>query len=108
MNDETTSPTFKSAQAKLAQDVQTVLADTQELMRLAAGEAGQGYKDARARLERSSQAVRQQLDSMQAAAKGKAMDAGRTADDYVRQHPWEAIGVAAGVGLLLGALLARR
>lgn len=107
MNDENT-PTFKSTQSKLAQDMQTVLTDTQELMHLAAGEAGQGYKDARARLERSTGALRQQLEGLHASAKGKAAEAGRSADGYVRDHPWEAIGVAAGVGLLVGALLARR
>lgn len=107
MNDETT-PTLRSSQAKLAQDVQTVLADAQELMRLAAGEAGQGIKEARERLERSTKAARQQLAAMQSAAVDSALDAGRTADDYVRQHPWEAAAVGAGLGLLLGVLIARR
>lgn len=107
MNDET-NPTLKSTQNKLAQDVHTVLADAQELMRLAAGEAGQGYKEARARLERSTQAAREQLEAMQAAARDKAVEAAHTADDYVRQHPWEAVGVGAAVGLLLGVLIARR
>jgi ElaB/YqjD/DUF883 family membrane-anchored ribosome-binding protein len=29
-------------------------------------------------------------------------------DDYVHEHPWEAVGVAAGVGILLGLLISRR
>lgn len=106
MNDDT--PTFKRTQTKLAEDVHTVLADAQELMKLAAGEASQGYKDARERLERSSKAARQQLATMQASALDSAREAGESADTYVRQHPWEAIGIGAGLGLLLGILIARR
>jgi ElaB/YqjD/DUF883 family membrane-anchored ribosome-binding protein len=107
MNDESTS-SFKSGQAKLAEDVQTVLSDAQELLKLAAGEAGQGYKDARARLERSVQAARQQLETMQDNAMQSAREAGRSAEGYVREHPWEAIGIGAGLGLLLGVLISRR
>lgn len=106
MNDDT--PALKRTQAKLAQDVQTVLADAQELMRLAAGEAGQGFKEARERLERSTQAARQQLAAMQESAMQSARGAGRTADGYVRENPWEAVGIGAGLGILLGLLIARR
>ena len=105
MNDDT--PALKRTQTKLAQDVQTVLADAQELMRLAAGEAGQGLKDARERLERSSQAARQQLAAMQDTAMQSARQAGGAADSYVREHPWEAVGIGAGLGLVLGLLLSR-
>jgi ElaB/YqjD/DUF883 family membrane-anchored ribosome-binding protein len=106
--DDDNTPSLRGGQAKLAQDLQTLLADAQELMRLAAGEAGQGIKEARERLERSTQAARQQLATMQSSAVDSAREAGRNADSYVRQHPWEAIGIGAGVGLLLGILMARR
>jgi ElaB/YqjD/DUF883 family membrane-anchored ribosome-binding protein len=32
----------------------------------------------------------------------------RATDDYVHEHPWKSIGVAAGVGLLVGLLIGRR
>jgi ElaB/YqjD/DUF883 family membrane-anchored ribosome-binding protein len=107
MNEQST-PSFKGGQAKLAQDVQTLLSDAQELMRLAADQAGQGVKEARERLERSTQAARQQLTAMQSSALDSARDAGRNAEGYVREHPWEAVGIGATVGLLAGILIARR
>jgi ElaB/YqjD/DUF883 family membrane-anchored ribosome-binding protein len=107
MNDDNT-PTFKGGQAKLASDMQTVLTDAQELMRLAANEAGQGVKEAKERLQQSSQAARQQLASMQENAMRTAREAGDSAEGYVRDHPWEAIGISAGLGMLLGILIARR
>ena len=41
-----------------------------------------------------------------AVAKGRA--AAEATDEYVHHNPWPAIGVAAGVGFVLGALLIRR
>jgi len=29
-------------------------------------------------------------------------------EEYVRDNPWQSVGVAAGVGLLIGLLIARR
>jgi ElaB/YqjD/DUF883 family membrane-anchored ribosome-binding protein len=38
----------------------------------------------------------------------KARELARTADDYVRENPWRAIGVVALLGVTLGFLLSRR
>ncbi|NDB70762.1 MAG: DUF883 domain-containing protein [Methylocystaceae bacterium] len=38
----------------------------------------------------------------------KAKDAGKAADNYVHDNPWKAVGIAAGVGLVLGLLISRR
>jgi ElaB/YqjD/DUF883 family membrane-anchored ribosome-binding protein len=35
-------------------------------------------------------------------------DAGRAADAYVQDNPWRAVGIAAGVGLVVGMLISRR
>jgi ElaB/YqjD/DUF883 family membrane-anchored ribosome-binding protein len=34
--------------------------------------------------------------------------AGHAADDFVHEKPWVSIGVAAGVGLIIGLLIGRR
>jgi ElaB/YqjD/DUF883 family membrane-anchored ribosome-binding protein len=38
----------------------------------------------------------------------KAIEGGKAADEVVRGHPYQAIGIAFGVGALIGDLLARR
>ena len=35
----------------------------------------------------------------------KSKEAAEIADDYVRENPWSAVGIAAGVGLILGLLI---
>jgi ElaB/YqjD/DUF883 family membrane-anchored ribosome-binding protein len=39
--------------------------------------------------------------------RGYAEDAGSIIRDYAREHPWAAVGIAAGIGFLLGRLLSR-
>ena len=38
----------------------------------------------------------------------KAVEGAKAADQTVRENPYQAIGIAAGVGALIGFLLARR
>jgi ElaB/YqjD/DUF883 family membrane-anchored ribosome-binding protein len=38
----------------------------------------------------------------------RARAAMRATDEYVHDNPWQALGVAAGVGFLLGYLIGRR
>ena len=106
MNDP--SPTLKEGKQRLAQDFKAVVNDAEQLLRHAARDAGQGYGEARERLEESLKVARQELDRLEGAMVDGARRAGRATDGYVRSHPWESIGVGAGIGLLLGLLIARR
>jgi len=104
MNDQTA----KNGQKRLAEDFKAVVKDAEELLRHAATDAGDGYDEARARLERSLKAASAELESMEKAVMESTRRAARATDGYVHEHPWESIGIGAGVGLLLGMLIARR
>lgn len=52
--------------------------------------------------------ARHKLADAEAALKEKSREVARATDDYVHEHPWKSIGVAAGVGLLVGLLIGRR
>jgi ElaB/YqjD/DUF883 family membrane-anchored ribosome-binding protein len=45
---------------------------------------------------------------LQEAAVAKAKAAGHATDEFVHDNPWQSIGIAAGVGLVLGLLVSRR
>jgi ElaB/YqjD/DUF883 family membrane-anchored ribosome-binding protein len=81
----------------LMDDLKAVMADAEELLRATAGEAGPRVQAARARAEETLRNARERLQG-----------AGRELDAQVREHPWAAVGVAAGIGLLVGVLLARK
>jgi ElaB/YqjD/DUF883 family membrane-anchored ribosome-binding protein len=38
----------------------------------------------------------------------RAREVAQAADEYVRENPWQSVGIAAGIGLVVGMLLARR
>jgi ElaB/YqjD/DUF883 family membrane-anchored ribosome-binding protein len=106
MNDATQLP--RTDQKRLAEDFKAVVNDAEELLRHAARDAGEGYNEARARLEQSLKIARAELETLEKAVLDGTRRAARATDGYVRDHPWESIGIGAGVGLLLGMLIARR
>jgi ElaB/YqjD/DUF883 family membrane-anchored ribosome-binding protein len=107
MKDATTQ-SLKDDQKRLAEDFRTVLNDAEELLRHAARDAGDGYNEARDRLEQSLKVARNELESAEQALVDGARRAGRATDSYVHDHPWESIAIGAGIGLVLGLLIARR
>lgn len=93
---------------RLMADLKVVIADAEELMKLTAGQVGEKAGEVRQRMQVRMDKAKVDLARMQEAAVVRAKDAGRAADDYVHENPWTAMGVAAGVGLLLGMLISRR
>jgi ElaB/YqjD/DUF883 family membrane-anchored ribosome-binding protein len=87
-------------QEKLMSDVKTVLSDAEELLKQAASTTGEKAAELR---ERGMGLLKQAKEKAQ-----DLQDAARATDDYVHDHPWKAVGVAAGVGLLIGLLLNRK
>ena len=92
---------------KLMADLKLVIADAEELLRLTAGQAGDKTAELRSRIQSRMEQAKADLARLQDAAMGSAKDAGRAADEYVHENPWLAIGVAAGLGFVLGMLVSR-
>ncbi|OHC62905.1 MAG: hypothetical protein A3H93_08430 [Rhodocyclales bacterium RIFCSPLOWO2_02_FULL_63_24] len=93
---------------KLIADVKLVIADTEELLRATAGQAGEKIADIRARTQDSLAGAKIKLAEAEAAVVDKAKQVGRVADDYVHDNPWRSVGVAAGFGFIVGLLIGRR
>lgn len=93
---------------KLLADLKSVLADTEELVRLTAGEAGGRVNELRGRLEGRLASVRAQLGETELLLRARTREAAQSADEYVREHPWQSVGAAAGISFLLGLLIGRR
>ncbi|HZO22837.1 MAG TPA: DUF883 family protein [Steroidobacteraceae bacterium] len=89
---------------KLADDLQTLVSDAEELLRATAETAGDRTSEARDRAEESLRAVRSRLASVERDLRGRA----RVVGDYVEDNPWKAIAMAGGVALILGLLMGRK
>ena len=110
MNDNTMAADAapSSARERLMSDLRVVIADAEELLKMTAGQAGDKAADVRARIEERLARARAELTLMQAQAMNSVREAGEQADQYVRDNPWQAIGIGAGIGFVLGLLIARR
>lgn len=61
--------------------------------------------------EQSAERLRELRDRTEDAlknARGKVQGAGKELDEQVREHPWAAVAIAAGIGLVVGVLLSRK
>jgi ElaB/YqjD/DUF883 family membrane-anchored ribosome-binding protein len=93
---------------KLAQDMKTVIADAEELLRATANQAGERIAIARERIQDSMHEAKVKLAEAEAVLLDRSKQAARYADEYVHDNPWHAVGVAVGIGILLGLILTRR
>lgn len=93
---------------KLAADLKIVIADAEELLRATAGQMGEKAAVARERIQESLRAAKIKLEQAEEVMVDKAKAAARATDDYVHEHPWGAVGIAAAVGLVIGMLISRR
>lgn len=93
---------------KLVSDLKVVIGDAEELLKATAGQVGADATALREKIGLRLQAAKANLTDMQHAAAERAKAAGKATDVYVHDNPWQAIGIAAGAGLLIGLLIGRR
>ena len=90
---------------KLMQDLRAVVAGAEELLKATADQTGERIAAARGKTEESVKAAKVHLDEQDAAVGGKTKVA---TEDYVRDNPWKAMGIAAAAGFVLCILAIRR
>ena len=89
---------------KLAEDLRVLVRDAEQLLKTGANEAGEKAAELRARLQTSLENAKDTMRRLE----DRAIAGARVADRVIRDHPYESIGVAFGVGLLIGVLINRK
>jgi ElaB/YqjD/DUF883 family membrane-anchored ribosome-binding protein len=97
-----------NSKQKLVSDMKNVVSDAEEILRATAGVAGERMVDLRERIGDRLRDAKLRIADAEAALVDKTKAAARATDDYVNDNPWQAVGIAAGIGLLLGIIIARR
>jgi ElaB/YqjD/DUF883 family membrane-anchored ribosome-binding protein len=93
---------------KLIDDMKTVISDAEELLRATASEAGDKIAVARERIQDSLYRAKVKLAETEGVLLDRTREVARLTDEYVHDNPWQAVGIAAGVGLIVGMLIGRR
>ena len=97
-----------SSKEKLVSDMKVVVSDAEEILRATAGVAGEKMSDLRERIGERLRDAKLRIADAEAALVDKTKAAARATDDYVNENPWQAVGIAAGIGFLLGVIIGRR
>jgi ElaB/YqjD/DUF883 family membrane-anchored ribosome-binding protein len=87
---------------KLIEDVKVLTKDVQELLKATASVVGEKAADARVKVEESLKIAQDKLSIAHENVKAKGQEAFSATDGYVRDNPWNAVGIAAGIGFVLG------
>tara|TARA_R110002074_G_scaffold99392_1_gene214711 strand:- start:8103 stop:8429 length:327 start_codon:yes stop_codon:yes gene_type:complete len=97
-----------TAKEQLIDDFKTVIADAEALLKATANQSGDELTALRAKAKESLKTAKDRIASEQAALIASTKEAVKATDAYVHENPWAAVGVGAGIGLLVGLLSGRR
>ena len=98
----------ESSRTRIFDDFSAVLGEAEDMLKRAATETGEKARDLRSQVEAKLLAAKLRLQELQGQAIDQAKASARATDDYVHENPWQAIGVAAAIGFLVGLLISRR
>lgn len=89
-------------------DMKSLVKDAQELFREATSATGEKAEELRNKGLNLLENAMVKAQEVQAAALETGKEMAETADDFVQENPWKAVAISAGVGLLVGLLIARK
>ena len=104
----TTESAANVTRDKLVADLKVLIADSEELLRASAGQAGEKIAAARERVQASLATAKVKLADAERAVLEQTKKAAKAADEFVHENPWKAVGIAAAAGVVLGLLINRR
>jgi len=89
---------------RLVSSLKSVTRDAEELLKTVSGEQGNGSHDMRMRLSSAIDSAKASFHRLEE----KTVAGAKATDRTIRKHPYESLGVAFGMGLLVGVLMARK
>jgi ElaB/YqjD/DUF883 family membrane-anchored ribosome-binding protein len=100
--------TTDAAPSGVSREFHNFLTDVEDLVKSTTSLTGEDLARAKAKLAARVAAARDSVEKMGGAIADRARNTVKATDGYVHEQPWQAIGIGAAAGLLIGFLLARR
>lgn len=93
---------------QLVSEFKTLMADAEALIKATEDHSSETISSIRNKALETIAGAKASLSNLEGPLTEKAKVVAEGADDFVHRNPWEAVGVAAGLGLLIGLFLRRR
>ena len=90
---------------KLLADFHAVVTEADQLLKLVTEEGGDKASALRIKLEKNLNATKARLRSLENAVMEKTKATARATDEYVHENPWQTVGIAAGLSVVLGVVI---
>ena len=103
-----TNQSSVDSQEQLVSDIKSVISEAEEMLGATADQTGEKIANLRARIQARLRDAKLRLVEAEALLVTRTKAAARATDEYVHESPWTAVGIAAGVGLLVGLIIGRR
>jgi|GEM_PF-15864 len=112
MESAMTHSSSEAIKRKLLADFNAVMTEADQLLKLVTDEGGDKANALRTKLEKTLNAAKERLRSLEDTVMERTKATARATDEYVHENPWQTVGIAAGVsvafGVVIGLLLSRR
>ncbi len=99
---------FDNVKSAASGEIKNLIADVEELMARISDLKDADVVRVRGKVQRAVDVTKQSLADSALSLRRRAQAAASSADDYVRDSPWQAVGIAALVGAVVGILATRR
>ena len=97
-----------SSADQLIGEFKSLMADAEALIQATEDHPSETISTIRHKALETISGAKESLSNLEGTLTEKAKVVAEGADDFVHRNPWEAVGVAAGLGLLIGLLIRRR
>lgn len=89
-------------------DFTNLLSEAEDLLKRAGSETGEQARVLQMEIENKLLDAKLRLRELEGQAVDSAKAVKAATESYVQENPWQAVGIAAAVGLVAGLLIARR
>ena len=108
MEDVMAKSNARESKEKLIEDFHSVISDPEELMRSVSSESGGKAQVLRDKIEQNLKHAKEYLQDFEESVVDKSRVAARMTDEYVHENAWRTVGLAIGLGVVIGLLLRNR
>lgn len=102
------SASTERTREKVVEEFSNVLTEAEEMLKTAATETGEKARNLRDQVESKLLHAKLRLQELEGQAVDRAKSAARATDNYVHDHPWQGMAIAAAIGFIAGLLMNRR
>lgn len=98
----------ETALSNISHEFRNFVADVESLLKATNSLSGEELARAKAKLEQRIIAAKHSAEEIGGNIANRARKTAESANNYVHEQPWPAIGASAGIGFLVGYLLSRK